>query len=150
MAGRIIEVCEAVKDLIRSKAGGQATVVRTWRPKVDRDKVTGRKVFVYAESYGDTAILSREEDEREYRVVVQICEKCEEQVLTDVWVDGLVAWTEETVLDPMRNLRDAPLLGTLMIEEPRVAVVCDYDLLDSHRVFESVLTFAFREDATPS
>lgn len=113
-------------------------------------QLTGRKVFVFEDGYGNVGITSRGTDLNEYRVKVM----CVELYTlagrpTKAWCRERVQFVAEKIVDALDFTRDddGRLLSSLWTETINVESVCIAEFLGEHKVFWSEIEFTFREEA---
>lgn len=158
MAARIVEVRNAAVTKIGnawvSRGSADDAVSGPWRLDLDTKKLKGRQVFVFPSSYlGGPA--NRLEDQSDYTLVVLVAEVFRGTGdVPDAWCDEralFCEWLANTVLGDPRGERLLAVEGDpdsgLWPESVEVTTVYDVEELAERKLFLSVITATFREDA---
>lgn len=160
MAARITEVRNAVVALINaawvSRESIDDQVIGKTRVDIDSEKHKGRKVYVFRSTYtGNPA--NRDEDENDYTIALMVVERFAAASgmgdPPESWVDARVEWCAWllNVIGDARGPRLLALTGQpgsgLWPEVAEVTVVHDLEELAERKLFVSVLTATYREQA---
>lgn len=155
---RIVEVRNAVVERIGnawvSRSSIDDAVTGPWRLDLETKKLKGRQVYVFPSTYtGGPA--NRLEDQNDYTVVILVAEVYREPGdVPDVWLDEralFCEWLANEVLGDPRTERllavDGDSTSGLWPESAEVTTVYDIEELAERKLFLSVLTIMYREQA---
>lgn len=160
MAARIVEVRNAIVTKVGnawvSRGSIDDAVTGPWRLDIDTKKLKGRQVFVFPSTYtGNPA--NRAQDQNEYTLVLLVAEVYRGTPAgdpPDAWIDERVLFCEWLANDVLGNPRAERLLAVegesesgLWPESVEVTTVYDVEELAERKLFLSVITATFREDA---
>jgi hypothetical protein len=158
MSARIVEVRNAVVTRINgawtSRGSIDDAVSGPWRLDLDTKKVKGRQVYVFPSSYSGGP-ENRLEDENDYTLVVLVAEVYRGTGdPPDEWLDERALFCEWLANEVLGDPRAERLLAEpsdpgsgLWPESVEVTTVYDVDELVQKKLFLSVLTATFREQA---
>jgi len=154
---RVLEACDAVADFLSERIEEEVAVSRRYVATDEYATMTGRKIRVYPEGYTDAERLTKRRTYKELRVVVVVEERYEapgvagdNDPVPTAWVDERVDWVEESVFDP---LNDKGVHGNDLLADRfrnytcEVTVVADPQRLQESKVFFSLITVSYREQA---
>ena len=148
MIARVLDVCDAVANLINREWGPTAPDAVTsedFIPELAVDTITGRKVYVMPSQYGQAEVLDRASDLNEYRITIIIVEKYTvANGPTNTWVRNLMLFVQDQIYDRLMNHRDEPTMEDLMPESGSVTPY-DYEMLVEAKMFVSEVEINFHK-----
>lgn len=154
---RILEACDAAKAevlaLLPSPDPTGTVVERVYTFKGPQNDariraLTGRRVYLFPDSYEQAAIVDRGIDANDYVVTLLVVEvyRGAAPVPPDEWIDERVTFVDGLY----RRLQDAraePIGGQFEAQAGKILSVYDQDVLDEHKTFWSYGQFTLRDYA---